>query len=107
MQNSIIVYCRDVEGKHGYNFSEVPWQLDGKGHFRLDGLKKYCKYGLVVQAFNGRGSGPMSPEVVAQTLEDGKLPFFFSRVTRITLKLQEEIVQLSTSLFSLKHKICS
>lgn len=77
MQNSIIVYCRDVEGKHGYNFSEVPWQLDGKGHFRLDGLKKYCKYGLVVQAFNGRGSGPMSPEVVAQTLEDGKLPFSF------------------------------
>jgi hypothetical protein len=77
MQDSIVVYCRDVEGKHGYNFSEVPWQLDGKGHFRLDGLKKYCKYGLVVQAFNGRGSGPMSPEVVAQTLEDGKLPYSF------------------------------
>jgi hypothetical protein len=64
--------CREVEGKHGYNFSEVPWLLDGKGQFRLDGLKKYCKYGLVVQAFNGRGSGPMSSEVVAQTLEDGK-----------------------------------
>jgi hypothetical protein len=43
----------------------------------LDGLKKYCKYGLVVQAFNGRGSGPMSSEVVAQTLEDGKLPSLF------------------------------
>lgn len=51
----------------------------------------------------------MSPEVVAQTLEDGKLPFsfFFCRVARIALKLQEEIVQLSTSLFTLKHKICS
>ncbi|XP_033607218.1 Down syndrome cell adhesion molecule-like protein Dscam2 isoform X3 [Cryptotermes secundus] len=60
----------EVEGKHGYNFSEVPWLLDGKGQFRLDGLKKFCKYGLVVQAFNGRGSGPMSSEVVAQTLED-------------------------------------
>jgi hypothetical protein len=74
---SNIVYCRDVDGKHGYNFSEVPWQLDGKGHFQLDGLKKYCKYGVVVQAFNGRGSGPVSPEVVAQTLEDGKLSFSF------------------------------
>ncbi|XP_021939407.1 Down syndrome cell adhesion molecule-like protein Dscam2 isoform X3 [Zootermopsis nevadensis] len=61
---------REVERKNGYNFSEVPWQLDGKGQLRLDGLKKYCKYGIVVQAFNGRGSGPMSPEVVAQTLED-------------------------------------
>jgi Down syndrome cell adhesion protein len=66
---------REVEGKHGYNFSEIPWQHDGKGQFRLDGLKKYCKYGLVIQAFNGRGSGPMSPEVVAQTLEDGELSF--------------------------------
>jgi hypothetical protein len=71
--NAHYFHCREVEGNHGYNFSEVPWQLNGKVQFRLDGLKKYCKYGIVVQAFNGRGSGPMSAEVVAQTLEDGML----------------------------------
>lgn len=56
----------------------------------------------------------MSPEVVAQTLEDGKLLFLSLSlsfvcvcVASIALKLQEESVLLSTSLFSLKHKICS
>jgi hypothetical protein len=76
MINLLIRFFRETEGKHKYNFSEVPWQGEGKGQFNLDGLKKYCKYGLVVQAFNARGSGPMSSEVIAQTLEDGQYFIF-------------------------------
>lgn len=45
---------------------------DGSGTALLTGLKKYRKYGVVVQAFNEKGPGPMSQEEVAQTLEDGE-----------------------------------
>jgi Down syndrome cell adhesion protein len=40
---------------------------------QLMNLKKYTRYSLVVQAYNALGAGPMTPEVVATTLEDGKL----------------------------------
>ncbi|XP_043471448.1 Down syndrome cell adhesion molecule-like protein Dscam2 isoform X2 [Leptopilina heterotoma] len=36
----------------------------------LPGLKKFTRYSIVVQAFNALGPGPLSPEVVATTLED-------------------------------------
>lgn len=41
----------------------------------LTDLKKYRKYGVVIQAFNEKGPGPMSSEIVTQTLEDGVLHF--------------------------------
>ncbi|XP_031783300.1 Down syndrome cell adhesion molecule-like protein Dscam2 isoform X4 [Nasonia vitripennis] len=37
---------------------------------QLSNLKKYTRYSIVVQAYNALGAGPMTPEVVAQTLED-------------------------------------
>lgn len=55
----------------GYNFTTVKAQASGSGTAFLTDLKKYRKYGVVIQAFNEKGPGPMSSEIVAQTLEDG------------------------------------
>ncbi|KAG7198654.1 hypothetical protein KM043_006011 [Ampulex compressa] len=38
--------------------------------YQLTNLKKYTRYSVVVQAYNILGAGPMTPEVVATTLED-------------------------------------
>lgn len=73
---------RDPEGKRQYNFTTVPWS-DAAGNpgsagrhettsTVLSGLSKYRQYGVVVQAYNPKGAGPLSTEVVAQTLEDGE-----------------------------------
>lgn len=40
--------------------------------YQLTNLKKFTRYSVVVQAYNVLGQGPMTPEVVATTLEDGK-----------------------------------
>lgn len=50
--------------------------------YQLTNLKKFTRYSVVVQAYNVLGQGPMTPEVVATTLEDGKeeerlVEFFF------------------------------
>ena len=44
----------------------------------LTNLKKFTRYSIVVQAYNALGQGPMSPEVVATTLEDGSFNFINS-----------------------------
>lgn len=65
----------------GYNFTTVKAQASGSGTAFLTDLKKYRKYGVVIQAFNEKGPGPMSSEIVAQTLEDGaffKKPLVFN-----------------------------
>ncbi|XP_076675907.1 cell adhesion molecule Dscam2 isoform X2 [Andrena cerasifolii] len=38
--------------------------------YQLTNLKKFTPYSVVVQAYNALGQGPMTPEVVASTLED-------------------------------------
>ncbi|XP_033338230.2 cell adhesion molecule Dscam2 isoform X4 [Megalopta genalis] len=38
--------------------------------YQLTNLKKFTQYSVVVQAYNALGQGPMTPEVVATTLED-------------------------------------
>ncbi|XP_061927158.1 cell adhesion molecule Dscam2 isoform X4 [Apis cerana] len=38
--------------------------------YQLTNLKKFTRYSVVVQAYNVLGQGPMTPEVVATTLED-------------------------------------
>ncbi|XP_076177155.1 cell adhesion molecule Dscam2 isoform X1 [Ptiloglossa arizonensis] len=38
--------------------------------YQLMNLKKFTRYSVVVQAYNALGQGPMTPEVVATTLED-------------------------------------
>ncbi|GLH11413.1 Protein sidekick [Gryllus bimaculatus] len=54
----------------GYTFTTVTDRGGASTLALLSGLQKYRKYGVVVQAFNEKGSGPMSNEVVAQTQED-------------------------------------
>ncbi|KAE8752402.1 hypothetical protein FOCC_FOCC000874, partial [Frankliniella occidentalis] len=64
---------RDPEGKRQYTFATVPWEGAGAAGSTttvLAGLSKYKQYGVVVQAYNPKGAGPLSTEVVAQTLED-------------------------------------
>lgn len=48
--------------------------MPGRQH-HLTNLKKYTRYSVVVQAFNALGPGPMTQEVQATTLEDGKRPW--------------------------------
>lgn len=45
--------------------------MPGRQH-HLTNLKKFTRYSVIVQAFNALGPGPMTQEVVASTLEDGK-----------------------------------
>lgn len=55
-----------------YNFTSVNGDgEDGTGEMLLNGLAKYTRYTLVVQAFNEVGIGPLSEAVSAQTMEDG------------------------------------
>lgn len=83
------VYTEDIHARlifrsarpSGYNFTTVKAQASGSGTAFLTDLKKYRKYGVVIQAFNEKGPGPMSSEIVAQTLEDGayfKKPLVFN-----------------------------
>lgn len=48
--------------------------MPGRQH-HLTNLKRFTRYSVVVQAFNALGPGPMTQEVVASTLEDGKRPW--------------------------------
>ena len=43
----------------------------------IRGLRKYTRYEVGVKAFNSRGAGPLSPPVIAATLEDGKSDLLF------------------------------
>jgi len=59
----------------GYNFTTVLFRgienANPQTLLTLTNLKKFHKYGVVVQAFNEKGPGPLSTEVVVQTFEDG------------------------------------
>lgn len=69
--NNILVFRAGRLG--GFNYSTMPPNSNGVGQVILSGLRKYRNYGIVVQAFNEKGPGPLTTEVVAQTLEDGKI----------------------------------
>ncbi|KAI1289731.1 Down syndrome cell adhesion molecule-like protein Dscam2 [Halotydeus destructor] len=44
--------------------------LGSMGKTQLTGLKRFAKYAIVVQAFNSKGAGPASEEIVVQTLQN-------------------------------------
>lgn len=67
----VCAFCRSGRAS-GYNFTTVTARTSGSVLALLKGLKKYRKYGVVIQAFNEKGPGPMAAELVTQTLEDGK-----------------------------------
>lgn len=89
----------------GYSFKTVDFGKDSstrsnaKSKYAFDvvipDLKRNTRYGLVVQAFNRKGSGPTSPEVTAQTAEfDPPSQLKVKAVTRdhqsLTLSWDEE-----------------
>ena len=52
-----------------FTFSSLQTRLKWK----IEQLKTFTKYAIILQAFNARGAGPKSEEVVVTTMEDGKL----------------------------------
>lgn len=55
-----------------YNFTTVMGDGENNYDFILEGLRKYTRYSVIVQAFNKVGPGPLSEPHTAQTLEDGR-----------------------------------
>ncbi|XP_076048641.1 Down syndrome cell adhesion molecule 4 isoform X2 [Oratosquilla oratoria] len=53
-----------------FNFQTVEVGSAYGGSTLLTGLEQYTRYDVVVQAFNNRGTGPLSKPTVATTLED-------------------------------------
>ena len=51
-----------------FTFSSLQTRLKWK----IEQLKTFTKYAIILQAFNARGAGPKSEEVVVTTMEDGK-----------------------------------
>lgn len=46
----------------------------GLWEVKLDDLQKSTKYGVIVQAFNGKGPGPQSEEIFTETLSNDPPP---------------------------------
>lgn len=61
----------------------------------IDDLKRNTRYSIIVQAFNKKGSGPSSEEVIAQTAEFG-----------IQLSLSSSFVHLLSLTFTISFTIC-
>lgn len=64
-----------VSGFENEAFIYKTLEIDERGFVeetQLNGLKKFTKYSVIVQAFNSKGAGPASEEIVAQTLQNGK-----------------------------------
>lgn len=64
-----------VSGFENEAFVYKTLEVDERGFVeetQLTSLKKFTKYAIIVQAFNSKGAGPASEEIVAQTLQNGK-----------------------------------
>lgn len=56
---------KTLNAKGGENFLEET---------QLTDLKKFNEYAVIVQAFNAKGAGPPTDQVIVKTLENGKTP---------------------------------
>ncbi|UYV61708.1 hypothetical protein LAZ67_1006069 [Cordylochernes scorpioides] len=57
-----------------YTFKLIPREVRRRHHALLEGLRRAAQYGVIVQAYNGRGAGPPSEDLLVRTLElDGAL----------------------------------
>nr|CAD7393258.1 unnamed protein product [Timema cristinae] len=56
--------------KDTYNWTRVAVAGETMGDFRLTGLDKFAQYSIILEAFNTKGDGPPSDQIIAQTLED-------------------------------------
>ncbi|XP_036392369.1 Down syndrome cell adhesion molecule homolog [Megalops cyprinoides] len=75
LQNGMIrgyqVGYREYSMGGSYQFNIINMDTTGDSEMiTLDNLKKFTKYGVVVQATNRAGTGPSSQEVITSTLED-------------------------------------
>ncbi|XP_064157717.1 cell adhesion molecule DSCAM isoform X2 [Anguilla rostrata] len=75
LQNGMIrgyqVGYREYSTGGSYQFNIISMDTTGDSEMiTLDDLRKFTKYGVVVQATNRAGTGPSSQEVIATTLED-------------------------------------
>ena len=52
-----------------------PSEVETRNELRVDNLKKFTQYSVVIQAYNSEGAGPRNQEVVASTAEDSKTTF--------------------------------
>ena len=48
------------------------FSLQTRLNWTIEQLKTFSNYAIIVQAFNRRGAGPKSPEIIVTTMEDGK-----------------------------------
>ncbi|RWS03186.1 cell adhesion molecule-like protein, partial [Dinothrombium tinctorium] len=74
-----------------YTFTTVEAHSDKPLEFTFDNLKKATSYVFTIQAFNSKGAGPLSPEVVCRTLDKDpplapKLKVISSSATSAKLK---------------------
>ena len=58
-----------------YNFTTLGVDGGILTQATLQGLRPYSSYSIVLQAFNSRGAGPLSPPTIGVTLEDSKWAF--------------------------------
>lgn len=54
-----------------FSFDTVGVTGAGEETWTVGNLERFTRYIFVLQAFNGKGPGPLSTEVSATTLEDG------------------------------------
>lgn len=52
-----------------YSFKTIKDDQLGDKQATIDGLKRFTKYSIVLQAYNSIGSGPRSTEIISETLE--------------------------------------
>lgn len=73
-----------VSGGRSFSFETVgvTGSAGEEETWTVDGLERFTRYTFAVQAFNAKGPGPLSTEVTATTLEDGKLNRRLIRLTR-------------------------
>lgn len=55
-----------------YQFSTIERKEQSLQEFLISGLVAFTSYEIIVQAYNGFGTGPMSEAMLVTTLEDGK-----------------------------------
>ncbi|XP_023233546.1 Down syndrome cell adhesion molecule-like protein Dscam2 isoform X2 [Centruroides sculpturatus] len=79
-----------LKGDELYTYKTVETIPNQKQEFQLSGLARFTDYSIIVQAFNSRGAGPASDEVIVRTLEYDRptapiMKKFFTTSTSIKL----------------------
>ena len=52
--------------------SSLSFPMQTRLKWRIEQLKTFTRYAIILQAFNSKGAGPKSDELIVTTMEDGK-----------------------------------